>query len=52
VQFALGVLVYEEPFAAQQLVGFAFVWAAVIVFGAEGFVARGRQRSEAVAPVR
>ena len=42
IQFFLGVLVYEEPFSHQQLVGFALVWSAVIVFGLEGLVGRGR----------
>jgi chloramphenicol-sensitive protein RarD len=44
IQFALGVLVYKEPFSHQQLVGFAFVWAAVIVFAAESIVTRTQQR--------
>lgn len=39
VQFLLGVFVYGEPFTPQQWIGFAFVWAAVIVFGAEGIAA-------------
>ena len=45
IQFALGVLVYEEPFSRQQLVGFAFVWSAVIVFAAEGILTRSQQRA-------
>ena len=40
IQFGLGVLVYKEPFSHQQLVGFAFVWSAVIVFAAEGIFDR------------
>ena len=35
-QFFIGVLVYEEPFSQQQLIGFGLVWIAVIVFAAEG----------------
>jgi chloramphenicol-sensitive protein RarD len=41
IQFFLGTLVYKEPFNRQQLVGFVLVWGAVIVFGAEGLLARG-----------
>ena len=44
IQFLLGVLVYEEPFSHQQLVAFAFVWSAVIVFVAEGILSRSQQR--------
>jgi chloramphenicol-sensitive protein RarD len=42
IQFLLGVLVYKEPFSHQQLIGFALVWSAVIVFGTEGILARTR----------
>lgn len=44
IQFLLGILVYKEPFSRQQLVGFVLVWSAVIVFGAEGLLARSQQR--------
>jgi chloramphenicol-sensitive protein RarD len=47
IQFLLGVLVYQEPFNQQRLVGFALVWSAVIVFGAEGMM-RTRQRATPV----
>jgi chloramphenicol-sensitive protein RarD len=47
IQFALGVLVYEESFNHQQLVAFAFVWSAVIVFGAEGIHERTRNAAAA-----
>jgi chloramphenicol-sensitive protein RarD len=36
IQFVLGTVVYREPFSRQQLVGFALVWSAVVVFGIEG----------------
>ena len=45
IQFFLGTLVYKEPFSHQQLIGFAFVWAAVIVFAAEGLLTRAQQRT-------
>ena len=50
VQFALGVMVYEEPFTGRKLVGFALVWVAVFVFGAEGIVANRRRSAAPVAP--
>ena len=42
IQFLLGVFVYNEHFGAQRMVGFAFIWAGVIVFTIEGFVQRRR----------
>lgn len=44
IQFFLGTLVYKEPFNHQQLIGFAFVWSAVVVFAAEGILTRAQQR--------
>ncbi len=35
LQFALGVLVYKEPFSAAKLFAFAFIWAALAVFSWE-----------------
>jgi chloramphenicol-sensitive protein RarD len=46
IQFLLGVLLYREPFTRRQLIGFAFVWAALAVFSAEGLLA-GRRRVQA-----
>lgn len=40
LQFLLGVLVYHEPFAHSQLIGFGCVWAGLIIFGAERFFSR------------
>jgi chloramphenicol-sensitive protein RarD len=42
MQFLLGVLLYREPFTSAQFVGFAMVWAALIVLGVEGFLVRRR----------
>jgi len=44
MQFLLGVLVYHEPFNQHRLVGFAIVWAALILYGVEGLIARLRLR--------
>ena len=40
LQFLIGVLLYGEPFSRTQLVGYGLVWAALILFGAEGLYAR------------
>jgi chloramphenicol-sensitive protein RarD len=45
-QFLLGVLVFGEPFTKVSLVGFSFIWAALILFWVEGLV---HQRKLAVA---
>jgi chloramphenicol-sensitive protein RarD len=50
VQFALAVIVYEEPFNAQAFVGFALVWVAVCVFGTENIVANRRRSAAPAAP--
>jgi chloramphenicol-sensitive protein RarD len=38
LQFLIGVYLYREPFSRGQFVGFAFVWAALILFGAESLL--------------
>jgi len=43
LQFLLGVLVYREPFTHSQFIGFACVWAGLIIFGAEGFFSHRTQ---------
>ncbi len=40
LQFLIGVLVYKEPFNRAQFLGFALVWAALVIFAAEGYVTR------------
>jgi chloramphenicol-sensitive protein RarD len=42
MQFLFGVLLYREPFTPAQFVGFAMVWAALIVLGVEGFLVHRR----------
>ena len=42
LQFLFGVLLYREPFERSQLIGFVLVWGALVVFGAEGVLARPR----------
>ncbi len=40
IQFMLGVLIYKEPFDYHRLIGFGVVWAALILFGVEGYLAQ------------
>jgi chloramphenicol-sensitive protein RarD len=44
MQFLLGTLVYKEPFNQHRLIGFAIVWAALILFGVEGLITRRRSQ--------
>ncbi len=39
-QFLLGVLVYQEVFDIAKAIGFAIVWAGLIIFGVEGILSR------------
>ena len=48
LQLALGVLVYGEPFPASRLIGFSFVWLALLVFAVDGVLAH--RASAVVAP--
>ncbi len=36
LQFLLGVFVYLEPFSRNQLIGFIFIWLALIIYSLEG----------------
>ncbi len=47
IQFLLGVLVYNEPFNGQRLLGFSLVWLALIVFTVENILTRRRAIREA-----
>ncbi len=44
IQFLLGVLLYREPFTRAQMIGFALVWAALVVFTGEGLLAHRQPR--------
>lgn len=37
-QFLLGVFLYKEPFTTADLVGYAFIWAALLIYSMEGIV--------------
>lgn len=55
MQFVLGIVVYNEPFAPAQLIGFLIIWTALALFTGEGLVVRRRVRialrGELTAPV-
>lgn len=40
LQFLIGVMIYDEPFTSDKFVGFGLVWAALLLFAFEGFMAR------------
>lgn len=48
LQFLLGVFVYKESFAKDQMIGFSFIWLALIVYSMEG-VQHNRRKPEPVA---
>lgn len=50
LQFLIGVFIYDEPFSAERLVGFVFIWAGLIVFTGEGLIRRRRMSQKASAP--
>lgn len=37
-QFLIGVLIYKEPFDTSHLIGFGFVWVALVIFAIENYV--------------
>jgi chloramphenicol-sensitive protein RarD len=39
IQFMIGVFIYKEPFSQHQLIGFGIVWAALIFFLVENYLA-------------
>lgn len=47
LQLLLGVLVYGEPFTRTQFIGFGAVWAALILYGTEGYLAARTQPATA-----
>jgi len=47
MQFLLGVFIYKEPFTLTKLIGFALVWAALLIFWGEGVHARQKLKLNA-----
>ena len=50
IQFGLGVWVFQEPFAANRLVGFGLIWTALALYSADGWRSMRATRA-AAAPV-
>lgn len=40
MQFLIGVFIYREAFTTSRLIGFSFVWVALLLFWVEGFLAK------------
>ena len=51
LQFALGVLWYQEPMPASRWIGFVLVWMALVLFTYEAATHRRRQLREAAESV-
>ena len=47
IQFLLGVLLFKEAFTNERLVGFALIWAALVLFAGEGLIRSRQSRSQA-----
>ena len=47
IQFLLGVFLFGESFTRERLIGFALVWAALVIFAGEGLWARAARPVEA-----
>ena len=45
IQFALGVWLFHEPFAGPRLAGFVLIWAALVIYSAEGWLAMRRRQA-------
>ena len=44
IQFLIGLLIFHEPFPAAKMIGFAIIWAALVLFTAEGITFRLHHR--------
>jgi chloramphenicol-sensitive protein RarD len=49
LQFLTGVLVFREPFTAIQAVGFSCIWAALVIYAADGLIRARLKPAEVVA---
>jgi chloramphenicol-sensitive protein RarD len=48
LQFLIGVAIFREGFSHSQAVGFAIIWAALLLYWLEGVVSRRRQMAPAI----
>ncbi len=44
INLLLGILLYSEPFPPERMIGFMFVWVALLIYIAEGVIMRNKQR--------
>ncbi|MCL4869259.1 MAG: EamA family transporter RarD [Anaerolineae bacterium] len=44
IQFLIGILVFREPFSLSQLVGFSFIWVALVLYTVESLFQTRRRR--------
>ncbi len=44
-QFLIGVLVFREPFSPHQLIGFSFIWIALVLYTVESILQTRRRRA-------
>lgn len=49
-QFLLGVVIYKEPFTTARLVGFSFIWLALILFWVEGALLQRKPKHATALP--
>jgi chloramphenicol-sensitive protein RarD len=50
IQFVLGVWLFHEAFTPARLVGFCLIWAALVIYSAEGWLASGPRTSAVLEP--
>jgi chloramphenicol-sensitive protein RarD len=44
IQFLIGVLVFQEPFPRDRAIGFVVIWAALVIYAADGLWRRSRMK--------
>ncbi len=49
LQLLLGIFLFREPFTLARAIGFALIWAALLVYAADGLLRARRQRRETLA---
>ena len=49
IQFLIGIWVFAEPFSTARFVGFAFIWAALLIYSADGWRTSRRNAQAATA---
>lgn len=50
LQFLLGIFVYGETFSTMRLIGFVFIWIALMIYSIDGIVA-GRKKKKKIGPI-